>query len=79
MFVTPEERLDILNKYGTVDILVSNNSYRVRFTGTRNFSEYGWSYDDLDGAIRGLYNAVQASFAFSCVDPSGDLDFDYDA
>jgi hypothetical protein len=78
MLVTPEERLEILNKYGTVDILVTNNSYRARFTGTHNFNKYGWSHNDRDGAIRGLYDAVQAAFSFACIGPGGDLDFDYD-
>ena len=80
MHVTNEERLEILKKYGEVDIHINEHdgSFRVRFIGSQNFNKFGWSYADRDSAIRGLYDALQGSLCFSCVSPGCDMDFDYD-
>lgn len=80
MYVTQQERIEVLNKYGTFDILVNDvdGSFSVRFAGTHNFSRFGWSYRNKDNAIRGLYDALQGSLVLICVDIGGNLDYDYD-
>lgn len=81
MIVTPAERIEILSKYGTVDVMynTTDGSYIARFIGAHNFNKFGWSYNSKDNAISGLYDAVQAAFLFSCVGPGMDLDFDYES